>query len=1057
MYGRARLPVAMGRFLVILLACCACAFALDPSWDVSQYAHTSWSIQDGSVPGAIRAIAQTPDGYLWLGTEFGLTRFDGVRFLPWNPPSGEHLPSTNIRSLIAARDGTLWIGTLEGLASWKNGRLTVYSELIAQNVLTLLEDSEGTVWAGSFQVPRAKLCGIRNGKLQCYGEDGSLGEWVYSLYEDRRHHIWVGTETGLWRWKPGPPKRYVMPHPIETSQAIVESDDAAGLLAVTEGISQFADEKLHEYEMAKPPGRFMPVNMFRDRDGGLWVGTLQRGILHVHERRTSMFGQRDGLSSDRVLCFFEDREGNIWVGTSEGLDRFRQTSIFWISEKQGLSAPSVVAVLAARDNSVWLSSLDGLNRIKNGEVTTYWPGDHRIKETARSAQETKSAFYITGKKKDVTEVADPGLPDTTVGSLYEDDRGRIWVSAPKGIARFENGRFSKMKELPGGWVNAITGDSNIGVWISYENLGLVHWTQGKIVEKVPWARFGGNVVAASVAADPVRGGLWIGFFQGGLVHFKDGQVLASYSKKEGLGGGRVRGIQLDADRTLWAATEGGLSRLKDGKIATLSSSNGLPCDTVHWVVEADASFWLYTACGLLRIARAEMGKWAINPAGRVQFTVFDRADGVRSRALLTGYTPLVSKSADGRLWFTNLDALSMIDPHHLTVNQTAPPVHIEQLVADGRSYLPRRGVPRGEVRLPARVRDLTIDYTGLSLAAPEKVRFRYKLEGQDPDWKEVVNKREVQYSNLTPRNYRFRVMACNNSGVWNEEGEALDFIIPPAWYQTSWFVALCALVFFGTFWVLHRMRLHQQALQFKRTLEARVGERTRIARELHDTLLQSFHGILLRFHSVSQLLPERPVEARHRLDATIEEAAEAITEARDAVQDLRSSTITTNELALSIKALGEELAINEANPSTPHFAIEVFGASRDLHPIVRDEVFRVASESLRNAFLHAHAQQIAVEVRYEDRGLVLSVRDDGKGIDPQVVLHGQTGHYGLSGMRERAKVVGGKLEVWSEVNVGTEIELSIPAVNAYTKLVQRGSWVRKLSRKGKEDEMKIKS
>ncbi|MBV9669450.1 MAG: hypothetical protein JOZ43_00715, partial [Acidobacteriales bacterium] len=905
MRARARLTFTAGRCLIILLTCCSCAFASDPSLDLSQYAHTAWSIQDGSVPGAVRSIAQTPDGYLWLGTEFGVTRFDGVRFATWNPPRGERLPSANIRSLVAARDGTLWIGTLEGLASWKAGVLTTYPEFAGQNVLTLLEDDEGTIWAGSFQVPHGKLCAFHSGKAQCYGDDGRFGEWVYSLYEDRQHRIWAGAETGLWRWKPGPPTRYPMPHAIETSQAMVESDDGAGLLAITVGISEFSAGTVRDYQMAAPRERFTPVNMFRDRDGGLWIGTLQRGLLHFYKGNTSAFAQRDGLSNDRVLCFFQDREGNIWVGTSEGLDRFRQTSVFSISQKQGLSAPSVVAVLAARDNSIWLSSLDGLNRWKDGQITTYWPGNRVAPRTEQPNPDDRA-----GK---ASSIAEPGLPDTTVGSLHEDHLGRIWVSSPKGIARFENGRFSVVKEVPGGWVNAISGDGGTGVWISYESLGLVHWADSKITERVPWSKFGSSVVAASVIPDPINGGLWIGFFQGGLVHFKDGQIQASYGKDQGLGAGRVRELQLDADGTLWAATEGGVSRLKDGHVQTLSTSNGLPCDTIHWMMEAGGAYWLYSACGLLRIPHSEIEKWISNPAAQIQLTTFDRADGVRSRSLLTGYTPLVSKSSDGRLWFTNLDSLSVIDPHHLTLNETPPPVRIEQHIADGTSYGPRRGILWGDVRLPARVRDLTIDFFFQNFAAPEKVRFKYKLEGQDPDWKEVVNKREVQYSNLPPRKYRFRVIACNNSGVWNQEGATLDFVVPPAWYQTTWFLSLCAAALLGIAWLIHQLRLQQQARQFSQTLEAQVGERMRIARELHDTLLQSFHGLLLRFQSASQLLPARPLDAKQRLDGTIDEAAAAITEARDALQGLRSSTTVSNELANALKTRGEELAAREGN------------------------------------------------------------------------------------------------------------------------------------------------
>jgi len=793
--------------------------ALDPTLDASQYAHTAWNIEDTSLKGAVRSIAQTPDGYLWLGTEFGLQRFDGVRFLPWNPPAGQHLPSTNIRSLVATRDGTLWIGTLEGLASWKDGKLTTYVELAEQNVLTLLADREGTVWAGTFRVPNGRLCAIQPGKVQCYGNDGSLGQWVWSLYQDGEGRIWAGAETGLWRWKPGPPKRYPMPYPIDTPQAIVEGDNRAGLLAIGEGIWQFAHERVHPYEIATPPGRLTPVNMLRDHDGGLWVGTLQRGLLHAHQGRTSVFAQSDGLSGDHVLTLFEDRERNIWVGTADGLDRFHETPVFSISVKQGLSNPSVEAVLAARDGSLWLSTLDGLNRWNNGRVTIYWPGGGNEKNSARVRLTDKhgSAVYTNGKEV-VTEIADPGMPDNTVGSLYEDGGGRIWVSSPKGIARFEKGRFRVVKEVPGGWVNAITGDANGGVWISYQDLGLVHWADGKVIGKIPWSRLGGNVVASSVLADPVRGSLWIGFFQGGLVQFKDGQIRASYGKNEGLGKGRVMGLQLDADGTLWAATEGGLCRIKDGRIATLNSLNALPCDAVHWSMEVQSSFWLYTACGLVRIARRDLDRWAADPRRSIPITVLQQSDGVRIRALLTGYTPRVSQSVDGRLWFVNLQSVSVVDPRHQSYNPVPPPVKIEQVAADGKLY--DATAATGPLRLPPLVRNLAIDYTALSLVAPEKVRFRFELEGQDNDWREVVNKRQVEYSNLPPNHYQFRVMACNNSGVWNEEGATLDFVIPPAWYQTNWFRSLCRATFLALLWALYQLRMQQLRREESRLREA---------------------------------------------------------------------------------------------------------------------------------------------------------------------------------------------------------------------------------------------
>jgi signal transduction histidine kinase len=396
------------------------------------------------------------------------------------------------------------------------------------------------------------------------------------------------------------------------------------------------------------------------------------------------------------------------------------------------------------------------------------------------------------------------------------------------------------------------------------------------------------------------------------------------------------------------------------------------------------------------------------------------------------------------------EGVQVVDPRHLAFNKLPPPVHIEQIVADHKSYwqnLP--GAAISNVHLPALTRDLQIDYSALSLVAPEKIHFRYRLEGQDHDWREVVKDREVQYSNLPPGSYRFRVIACNNSGVWNEQGDSLEFSIAPAYYQTNWFRALCAAALFTMVWATYQFRARQLHREFALTLEARIGERTSLARELHDTLLQSFHGLMLRFAVVSQLLPERPVEAKEQLDRTMDRAAKAIAEGRDAVQGLRDSTIQTNDLAQSINTLGEELATDPAHHGTPAFRVTVEGEARDLHPILRDEIYRVAAEALRNAFRHAQPRQIEVEIRYDNQQFRLRVRDDGKGIDPGVLSGKEPeGHYGLPGMRERGRLIGGKLVIWSEVGAGTEVELSIPATAAYVAATQR-SWISELLAKSK--------
>jgi signal transduction histidine kinase len=467
-------------------------------------------------------------------------------------------------------------------------------------------------------------------------------------------------------------------------------------------------------------------------------------------------------------------------------------------------------------------------------------------------------------------------------------------------------------------------------------------------------------------------------------------------------------------------------------------------------MEDDAhSFWLFMACGLVRIARPELDACATavhkdkNANKTSQTTVFDGSDGVRSRASAGGYRPLVAKSPNGELWFAGLDGVSVVDPRHLPFNPLPPPVHIEQITADRKTYDASSEIG-GRLQLPALVRDLEIDYTALSLVQPEKVRFRYKLEGWESDWQDVGNRRQAFYNNLPPGNYRFRVNACNNSGVWNEAGTFLDFSVAPAYYQTTWFRLLSVAAFVGLLAALYQLRLQQVARQFNLRLEERVSERTRIARDLHDTLLQSFQGSLLKLHAVTYLLPDH-TEARERLESVIDQSQQALTEGRDAVQGLRASTVVRNQLAQVLSVLGEELAADQAGHTggpRPDFRVIVEGTSRDLVPLVRDEVYRIASEALRNAFRHAQAGRIEVDIVYGKRQFRLWVRDNGKGIDPKVLNEGvREGHYGLAGMRERAKIVRGKLAFRSSIDSGTEAELTIPASVAYARSSVARRWM----------------
>jgi ligand-binding sensor domain-containing protein len=378
-HRRGRFGLALGTIWACLLAWCPHAVALDPALDVSQYAHTAWKVRDGFTKGAIYAIAQTPDGYLWLGTQSGLVRFDGVRAIPWQPPAGEQLPSNQIDNLLIARDGTLWIATWKGLASWKDGKLTQYPEVAGQIVGPLLQDREGTIWFGTYEP--AKLCGVHGGKVECYGA-GRFGRAVNALYEDQNGSLWASAWTGLWRWKPGRPEHYAFPRGVTEANALIEDDSRALLLATNEGLKQLVGGKIQNYALPGVIGEFRPNNFFRSRDGSLWVGTHQ-GLLHLHQSKTDSFWTADGLSGDHVTSILEDGEGTVWVSTPSGLDRFREYAVQRISGSQGLNS-SVNSVQATRDGSIWLVTPGGLNRWQSGHMTLYGkrsgPDPKRAKE-----------------------------------------------------------------------------------------------------------------------------------------------------------------------------------------------------------------------------------------------------------------------------------------------------------------------------------------------------------------------------------------------------------------------------------------------------------------------------------------------------------------------------------------------------------------------------------------------------------------------------------------------------------------------------------------------------
>ena len=986
--------IHVGPRYVLFVICLLCGplLALDPGHRITQYAHASWTRQQGQLPGSLLSLAQTADGTLWVGTESGLLRFDGVRFAPWRPPAGQLLPNDCINALAAGQDGTLWIGTRDGLSHWKGALLENYRTSKGPQgpgVGAILETRSHEIWIGADGYRSGGLCRLQAGRLDCYTTaDGLPNLNVHSLFEDKLGNLWVGSLGGLCRWKKGNPRIY----PLPESQGVIRSiaEDGQGEILIATGhensLQRFTHGELAPYSLGSTGPRIRASAVLSDRNGGLWIGTFGQGIFHVNAGGIDRFSHADGLSSDVVFRLFEDREGDIWAATNDGLDRFRDFPVTTISKREGLSQDTVGSVFASKAGGMWIGTTGGLNLIQGGKIMEY------------------------GKRD--------GLPSDNIVALFEDRSGSLWVDSALGLAYSDAGRFHAI-DLPVARemhsIMAVLEDREHRLWFSDAVQGLFGIRDRHVAEVARWSQFG-NKQARALEAD-LNGGLWLGFAQGGIAHYQNGQPARSYTTADGLGKGAVMDLHSAPDGTLWIATEAGLSRLRNGRIATLTTQHGLPCNRIHAMVEdSDGAFWLNTACGLLRISASDLAAWSADPHRTIGVRIFDASDGMRTRPTPTGYFRRAAKSNDGRLWFAVMDGVLVVDPRHLPQNHLAPPVQIEQITAE-RAVYPIQSF----LKFPPLTKELQIDYTAFSFVAPERVRFRYRLDGFDKDWKDAGERRQALYTNLPPRDYRFRVIACNNDGVWNETGASLAFSIQPAFYQTIWFRLLSLAAFAVALWGLYRLRLHRIAVQMNLRFEERLSERTRIARELHDTLLQNIAGFALQLEALSKTVTG-PGSARQRLRDLREQAEEWLREARESVWDLRSPTLGAPDLLEALRRVGEQ--VTSGKPV--QVQVIVTGNRRPAPPALEAQLLRIVQEAIRNAVQHGQATEIKIHVAYLDANLIrIQIRDDGCGFVLDEASR-KMGHWGLSTMRERAQQIGAELNIVTAPGHGSTIEVLAP-------------------------------
>lgn len=991
--------VILGFFLLGAPSLSVPLLAQFPALRLTQYAHNAWRLQDNAFDGAPDAITQTTDGYLWIGTAAGLVRFDGIRFVPWRLPETEQQSRFSIYSLLGAKDGSLWIGTQSKVERLQDNRVTYVSETLGR-INSLLQDANGRIWLARtrFQHGSGPLCSIDAANVRCYAEsEGMACRYGQILASDGSGGLWMGSNPGVCHWSPKSNASYLPRNSKQGDTApavssIARTVDGKTIIGYSEagpelGLQQLVDGHWEAFNARGLQGSSLQVSaLMVDHDGSLWIGTIRQGLYHLANGAADHFGTAEGLSGNFVSAFYQDFEGSIWVATSGGLDRFHPMKATPFTQREGLVSDDATSVLARSDGSVLIGSIGGLNIMKDGRLSTVRAGKV--------------------------------FPGSQVTSMLADANGTLWIGIDDRLTLFRDGHFRTVPTLDGqppGQVYALIQDPQRAIWAfcAGKRRTLFRVTEQRMIE-VPTPGVGPN---AAIAPDTVNG-FWLQLQNGEIARFENGTFHIVQKTPPHYD---IERLHIGPDRTLWAWGETGLLHLQDNSWAKLDSHNGLPCDAIHTALEdADGNFWLYMHCGIAVISHEDIAAWSGHLDQQVHaHLLLDASDGARPG--FSPFTPEVTESRDGRLWFAHEGVLQVVDKKHLPFNVIPPPVHIERILADQRTF------PISvELSLPALTRSIQIDYTGLSYIAPQKVYFRYKLSGVDKDWQDAGSRRQAFYTNLSPGKYTFEVRACNNDGVWNTLGDKIQFAIQPKWYQTAWLRCLAVVATLMTIWALSLLRVRYATARVEDHISLRLAERDRIARELHDTLLQGFQGLVLRFQMATNAIPTNE-PARKLMESALDRADEVLLEGRDRVRDLRSQVLEI-ELSRALERIANDL--QQLSPIT--FEVHEVGSSRPLQRVVQEEVFAIGRESLSNAFRHSGASSIVCEIVYERSRFLFVCQDNGKGIDPQILDAGEReGHWGLLGMQERARRLNASLHVQSSASTGTRIELSVRGRIAY--------------------------
>jgi signal transduction histidine kinase/ligand-binding sensor domain-containing protein len=976
--------IGQGRVRRLLAAACALQLSASAAFAeprlLDEYVVTSWSDEEGLFGGWIVGLAQDRHGYLWIGTVSGLLRFDGLTFERFNGTEQTKLPRRSVSAVYGAKDGSVWVGFSGGGGIYRiqDERIREYG--VAEGLgegrtSAFVEDVDGALLAATAD----GLYKLVNDRWHLIGESDGLDDGqVHTVVRDRQGAIWVSTSGGVYRRVSREQKFRPVGRLDDPPFGLSES--ASGEMWATHRTRGF--ERLDD-ESDEPAGSDTRYGngyrLLHDREGNLWVATLGQGVWFLRRGTTDpqVITTSNGLLNDTVRSLFEDRNGDVWVGTTVGLHRFARRRVAPLTD-----LGVVYAVEAGRRGDVWVGTSSGLVRFSGSSRRRYTTAD--------------------------------GLPNDSIRALFVDARERLWISTQGGVAVFDGERFRTLPLVEGQWppvgASMIVLDRAGDLWLCTEDHGLFRWRAGSLTQVTP-SIHGEPVTVHAVTTDRT-GQLLLLLAGGGIGKLSAEGSFSLLRASDKFHRSDLAAHQDDAG-TVWLGSGERLTRYKDGEVSALTTANGLPSDAIRALVtDRDGHLWVGTSGGIIRIDRHEADKAFADPQRRIEFRSYNSSDGLPGAPIRGGF-PNAVRSADGRLWFVTGNGVTVVDPQRLSATRPPVPVRIERVYANGRSFR-----PTGPFTLPPRTTSLQIDYTALEFFSPRQATFRYRLEGLSDEWTDAGPRRQAMFTNLAPGEYTFRVAVRSSEGVWSELDDSIAFSITPMFYQTRWFQAACTIALAG----IVALIVYARRQQVRRRFELILAERARMARELHDTLLQSLAGLELQLDTMARQLDGTAGPVKQQLERVRREIQADVSEARQSIWGLRSPTLESRDLATALRHIGGSLAA----ANHVQFEFVVTGTPTRVAAKVEEHLLRVGREALSNAMRHAQAQTVRLELCYTSDAVILRVSDDGRGFTvTDATAIGET-HWGLATMRERAAAIGGRLNLASTPGLGTNIEMIAP-------------------------------